>query len=62
MNYRTAFVIDIIKRRVPPDFYDHRTAKFVSLDKPEMQKEGFDLNRQINKRIIISIVVGRSVY
>jgi hypothetical protein len=27
MDYRTAFVIDIIKRRTPLDFYDHRTAK-----------------------------------
>ncbi|MGC1932983.1 MAG: hypothetical protein WA667_28750 [Candidatus Nitrosopolaris sp.] len=33
MNYRIDFVIDIdiIKRRTPPEFYDHRTTKFVSL-------------------------------
>jgi hypothetical protein len=48
MDYRTAFVIDIIKRWTPPDFYDHRTAKFVSLDKSEMQKEGLDLNNEEN--------------
>ena len=42
MDYRTAFVIDIIKRRTPPDFYDHRTSKFAPLDKSEIQKEGLD--------------------
>jgi hypothetical protein len=39
MDYRTAFIIAIIKRRTPPDFYDHRTAKFVSLHRSEMLKE-----------------------
>ena len=48
MTYRTDFVIDIIKRRTPPDFYDHRTAKFVSLDKSEMQREGLDANSEEN--------------
>jgi hypothetical protein len=38
MDYRTAFVIDFLKRRKPPQFYDHRTAEFVPLDKPEIQK------------------------
>jgi hypothetical protein len=38
MDYRTAFVIDFLKRRKPPEFYDHRTAEFVPLDKPEIQK------------------------
>ena len=33
MDYRTAFVIDIIKRIKLPEYYDHRTAKFVSLNK-----------------------------
>lgn len=46
MDYRTAFVVDIIKRRTPPDFYDHKTAKFASSDKSEMQKERLDLNRE----------------
>ena len=48
MDYRTAFVIDIIKRRTPSDFYDHRTAKFAPLDKSEMQKEGLDPNNEEN--------------
>jgi hypothetical protein len=48
MTYRTDFVIDIIKRGTPPDFYDHRTAKFVSLDKSEMQREGLDANNEEN--------------
>jgi hypothetical protein len=38
MDYRTAFVIDFLKQRKPQQFYDHRTAKFVPLDKPEIQK------------------------
>jgi hypothetical protein len=38
MDYRTAFVIDFLKRRKPPEFYNHRTAEFVPLDKPEIQK------------------------
>ena len=38
MDYRTAFVIDFIKRRKPQQFYNHRTAEFVPLDKPEIQK------------------------
>jgi hypothetical protein len=38
MDYRTAFVIDFLKRRKPPQFYDHRTAEFVPLDEPEIQK------------------------
>ena len=48
MDYRTAFVIDIIKRRTPSDFYDHRTAKFAPLDKSEIQKEGLDPNNEEN--------------
>jgi hypothetical protein len=38
MDYRTAFVIDFLKRRKPPQFYDHRTAEFVPLYEPEIQK------------------------
>jgi hypothetical protein len=38
MDYRIAFVIDFIKRRKPQEFYNHRTAKFVPLNKPEIQK------------------------
>jgi hypothetical protein len=38
MDYRTAFVIDFLKRRKPQEFYNHSTAKFVPLDKPEIQK------------------------
>jgi hypothetical protein len=38
MDYRTAFVIDFLKRRKPQEFYDHRTAEFVLLDEPEIQK------------------------
>jgi hypothetical protein len=38
MDYRTAFVIDFLKGRKPPQFYDHRTADFVPLDEPEIQK------------------------
>jgi hypothetical protein len=34
MDYRTAFVIDFLKRRKPQEFYDHRTAKFASLRCP----------------------------
>ena len=48
MNYRMTFVIDIVKRKTPPEYYDHRTAKFVSLDKSEMQKEGLDPNSEKN--------------
>jgi hypothetical protein len=38
MDYRTAFVIDFLKRRKPLQFYDHSTAEFVPLDEPEIQK------------------------
>jgi hypothetical protein len=38
MDYRTAFVVDFIKRGKPQEFYDHSTAEFVPLDKPEIQK------------------------
>ena len=31
MDYRTAFVIDFLKRRKPQEFYDYRTAKFTPL-------------------------------
>jgi replicative DNA helicase Mcm len=31
MDYRTTFVIDIMKRKKPLEYYDHGTAKFVSL-------------------------------
>ena len=30
MEYRAAYAIDIIKQRVPPEYYDHRTARFTS--------------------------------
>ena len=39
MDYRIAFVIDFLKRRKPQEFYDHRTAEFVPLDKPEIQNQ-----------------------
>lgn len=48
MDYRTAFVIDFIKRRKPQEFYDHRTAEFVPLDKLEIQKVRSDPNKQEN--------------
>jgi hypothetical protein len=51
MDYRTAFVIDFLKRSKPPQFYDHRTAEFVPLDKPEIQKvqtEPSNLNNEQN--------------
>jgi hypothetical protein len=38
MDYRTAFVIDFLKQRKPQEFYDHRTAEFVPLDEPGIQK------------------------
>jgi hypothetical protein len=31
MHYRTAFAIDIMKRKTPPEFYDHRAVKFAPL-------------------------------
>jgi hypothetical protein len=30
MEYRAAYAIDIMKQRVPPEYYDHRTARFTS--------------------------------
>ena len=30
MEYRVAYTIDIMKQRVPPEYYDHRTARFNS--------------------------------
>jgi len=48
MDYRTAFVIDFIKRRKPQQFYDHRTAEFVPLDKPEIQKVRTEPNKDEN--------------
>ena len=33
MDYRLRFAIDIMKRMRPLIFYNHRTAKFASLDK-----------------------------
>ena len=30
MEYRVAYTIDIMKQRVPPEYYDHRTARFTS--------------------------------
>ncbi len=50
MDYRTAFVIDFIKRRTPLEFYDHRTAKFVSQDKSEIQKEGSESKQRKESR------------
>jgi hypothetical protein len=38
MDYRTGFVINVMKRKKPQEFYDHRTAEFVPLDKPEIEK------------------------
>ncbi|MFZ0894489.1 MAG: hypothetical protein WAZ77_08310 [Candidatus Nitrosopolaris sp.] len=32
MEYRVAYAIDIMKQRVPPEYYDHRTARFTSED------------------------------
>ena len=48
MDYRTAFVIDFLKRRKPQEFYDHRTAEFVPLDEPEIQKARSDPNKEEN--------------
>ncbi|MGC1927845.1 MAG: hypothetical protein WA667_02630 [Candidatus Nitrosopolaris sp.] len=48
LSFSSAFVIDTRKRRTPPDFYDHRTAKFASLDNSEMQKERLDPNNEEN--------------
>jgi hypothetical protein len=47
LDYRTAFVIDFLKRK-PQEFYDHRTAEFVPLDKPEMQKVRSDPKNEQN--------------
>jgi hypothetical protein len=30
MEYRAAYAIDIMKHRMPPEYYDHRTARFTS--------------------------------
>jgi hypothetical protein len=30
MEYRAAYAIDIMKQRGPPEYYDHRTARFTS--------------------------------
>jgi hypothetical protein len=48
MDYRLRFAIDIMKLMRPVVFYNHRTAKFVSLDKSEMQKEALDPNNEEN--------------
>jgi hypothetical protein len=48
MDYRIAFVIDFLKRRKPQEFYDHRTAEFVPLDKPEIQKVRSDPKNEQN--------------
>jgi len=48
MDYRAAFVIDFLKRMKPQEFYDHRTAEFVSLDEPEIQKARPDPNKDEN--------------
>ncbi len=48
MDYRTDFVIDFLKRRKPQRFYDHRTAEFVALDKPEIQKVRSDPKNEHN--------------
>jgi hypothetical protein len=45
MDYRLRFAIDIMKLMRPVVFYNHRTAKFVSLDKSEMQKEALATKR-----------------
>jgi hypothetical protein len=31
LDYRTAFAIDIMKKKTPPEYYDHRTANFAPL-------------------------------
>jgi hypothetical protein len=36
MDYRTAFVIDFLKRRKPQEFYDQRTANFAVPDAIEI--------------------------
>jgi hypothetical protein len=46
MDYRIAFVIDFLKRRKPQEFYDYRTAKFVPLDKPEIQKDQIQMKKR----------------
>jgi hypothetical protein len=48
MDYRTAFVIDFLKQRKPQEFYDHRTAEFVPLDKHEIQKVTPDPKKEEN--------------
>jgi hypothetical protein len=48
MDYRIAFVIDFLNRRKPREFYDHRTAEFVPLDKPEIQKVRSDPKNEQN--------------
>jgi hypothetical protein len=48
MDYRTAFVIDFLRRRKPQEFYDHRTAEFVPLDEPEIQKVISNPNNEQN--------------
>ena len=50
MDYRTAFVIDFLKRRKPQQFYDHRTAQFVPLDKPEIREYEQNLQIQTTNR------------
>ncbi len=55
MDYRTAFVIDFLKRRKPQEFYDHRTAEFVPLDKPKIQK--VQQNLQIQRTNRTSIII-----
>jgi hypothetical protein len=47
-GFNMAFVIDFLKRRKPQEFYGHRTAKFVPLDKPEIQKEMLGPNNEQN--------------
>jgi hypothetical protein len=36
MDYRTRFAIDIMKRMKPLVFYNHRIAKFASMDNPQI--------------------------
>jgi hypothetical protein len=48
MDYRIGFVINIMKRMKPQEFYDHKTAEFVPLDKPEIQKVKSDPKNEQN--------------
>jgi hypothetical protein len=48
MDYRAGFVINIMKRMKPQEFYDPRTAEFVPLDDPKIQKVRSDPKKEEN--------------